>query len=38
MYGEKIYEGPETVVVAMDIGTTQSEQGSRDRVEPEPVF
>jgi hypothetical protein len=26
MYGEKKYEGPETLVVAMDIGTTQSEQ------------
>ena len=26
-YSEKIYEGPETIVVAMDIGTTHSEQG-----------
>jgi hypothetical protein len=28
MYSENKYEGPETMVVAMDIGTTQSEQGS----------
>ena len=27
MYSEKEYDGPETIVVAMDIGTTQSEQG-----------
>ena len=26
-YSGKIYEGPETIVVAMDIGTTYSEQG-----------
>jgi hypothetical protein len=26
MSGEKRYEGPETLVVTMDIGTTQSER------------
>jgi hypothetical protein len=26
-YSEKKYEGPEAIVVAMDIGTTQSERG-----------
>jgi len=25
-YSEKIYDGPEAIVVSMDIGTTQSEQ------------
>ena len=38
MYSETIYEGPEAVVVAMDIGTTQSEQLYRSRNESEQVF
>jgi hypothetical protein len=25
-YSETVYKGPETIVVAMDIGTTQSER------------
>ena len=29
-YSEEIYEGPEAIVVAMDIGTTHSEQGLSD--------
>jgi hypothetical protein len=28
-YSEKLYDGPEAIVVSMDIGTTQSEQSSR---------
>jgi hypothetical protein len=38
MYSEKIYEGPEAMVVTMDIGTVQSELASRGRSKPEPVF
>jgi hypothetical protein len=37
-YSEKIYEGPETIVVAMDIGTTQSEQRLSGWSGPDPLF
>jgi hypothetical protein len=37
-YGEKKYEGPEAIVVAMDIGTTQSGQGLDGEGESDPII
>jgi hypothetical protein len=37
-YSEKSYEGPETIVVAMDIGTTHSEQGLSDESGADLLF
>jgi hypothetical protein len=34
-YAEQIYEGKEAIVVAIDIGTTQSKQRHHDRGEPD---
>jgi hypothetical protein len=38
MPSQNIYEGPETIVVAMDIGTTQSELSVSGRGEPDRLL
>jgi hypothetical protein len=37
-YSEKPYNGPDTIVVAMDIGTTHSEQGFSGWSGADPLF
>lgn len=37
-YSDTVYNGPETIIVAMDIGTTQSALNLNSYGEPDPVF
>jgi hypothetical protein len=37
-YSEKPYKGPETIVVAIDIGTIDSEQGLNGWSGADPLF